>query len=104
MFGLTLAVLLNLEARAVAAATLVVDTVSDVVDGDTLSIWALLSDPGPDGFISLREAIVVANNTANGGSPDEIHFNIAGPGPHTIVVSLGGLPALGDTEIGRAHV
>ncbi len=25
-----------------------------------------------------------ANNTTNVGEPDEIHFNIAGPGPHTI--------------------
>ena len=65
---------------------LVVDTASDILDGDTSSISALLATKGTDGFISLREAITAANNSANGTSPDEIHFNIAGVGPHTIQV------------------
>ncbi|MCA9064741.1 MAG: right-handed parallel beta-helix repeat-containing protein, partial [Planctomycetaceae bacterium] len=55
---------------------LIVDTTSDVQDGDTSSITALYTDKGADGRISLREAILAANNTANGISPDEIHFSI----------------------------
>lgn len=41
-----------------------VDTTTDVVDGTTTSIDALLADRGSDGFISLREAIIATNNTA----------------------------------------
>ena len=58
----------------------VVDTVNDVVGGDTSSIAALHLDKGPDGQISLREAIIATNNTPNGATPDEIHFDIAGSG------------------------
>ena len=43
---------------------LTVDTVSDVADGNTSSIAALLSNKGADGRISLREAILAANNSA----------------------------------------
>ncbi|HSF11045.1 MAG TPA: DUF4347 domain-containing protein [Nitrospirales bacterium] len=64
--------------------TLTVDTTSDIADGDTSSIAALLADKGFDGFISLREAIIASNNTGNDGSADQINFNIAGAGPHTI--------------------
>ncbi len=60
---------------------LTVDTTSDVSDGDTSSIGALLADKGADGFISLREAIAATNNTANGGAPDEISFDIADNDP-----------------------
>ena len=63
---------------------LVVNTTSDTLDGDTSSILNLLGNRGADNVISLREAITAANNTLNSGSPDEIHFNIAGAGPHTI--------------------
>lgn len=61
--------------------TLTVDTSSDVVDGTTTSIDALLTDVGADGFISLREAIEAANNTVGA---DTINFSIAGAGVHTI--------------------
>lgn len=61
----------------------VVDTASDILDGDTSSISALTSNRGSDGFISLREAIIAANNTAG---LDTISFNIAGAGVHTIFV------------------
>ncbi|WNM63854.1 DUF4347 domain-containing protein [Candidatus Nitrospira neomarina] len=64
--------------------TLTVDTTSDTADGDTSSIAALLADKGFDGFISLREAIIATNNTGNDGAADQINFNIAGAGPHTI--------------------
>jgi hypothetical protein len=66
--------------------TLVVDTATDVNDGDVSSIEALLNDRGADGFISLREAILATNATVNAGTPDRILFNIAGAGPHTISV------------------
>ncbi|MCA9119060.1 MAG: DUF4347 domain-containing protein, partial [Planctomycetales bacterium] len=74
--------------------TVTVDTTSDVSDGDTTSIDTLLANKGADGFISLREAIVAANNTANGATPDEIHFNISGAGPHVITLSGSSLPTI----------
>ncbi|MFN8640109.1 MAG: DUF4347 domain-containing protein, partial [Candidatus Binatia bacterium] len=79
--------------------TLVVDTTSDVSDGDVSSIEALLNDRGADGFISLREAILATNATPNaGGSPDRILFNVAGAGPHTISVGAA-LPAITEAVI-----
>lgn len=36
---------------------------------------------------TLREAITLANATANVGGPDEIRFNIPGAGPHRIAIS-----------------
>ena len=75
--------------------TLVVDTASDVLDGDVTSLEALLNDRGADGFISLREAITAANNTAGANT---ITFNIAGAGVQTINVSSP-LPDISDTVI-----
>ncbi len=90
----------NVVATSSVAGVLIVDTTSDVADGDTSSISALLTDKGADGFISLREAMLATNNTANldGSTPDEIHFNISGVGPHTISV-LSGLPDITDAVI-----
>jgi CSLREA domain-containing protein len=56
------------------------------------------ADPG-DGTCTvadctLREAIVLANTTPNGGSPDQIRFDIPGAGPHSIRVVDPGLPAI----------
>jgi uncharacterized delta-60 repeat protein len=72
----------------------VVDSITDVNDGDTSSITALKANRGADGFISLREAIVAANNTPGSSI---INFHITGcsheftiqPGP-----PLGTLPLL----------
>lgn len=61
--------------------SLTVTTASDVVDGTTTSINALLANPGADGKISLREAIMAANNTAG---QHEIDFDIATGGVQTI--------------------
>ncbi|UCF76052.1 MAG: DUF4347 domain-containing protein, partial [Betaproteobacteria bacterium] len=72
--------------------TLVVDTASDILDGDTSSIGALLQNRGADGFISLREAIIATNNTAGA---DTITFNIAGAGAQTINLSSA-LPSISD--------
>jgi VCBS repeat-containing protein len=67
---------------------LFVDTVSDLADGDTSSISNLLNDKGADGKVSLREAMIAANNTLNFPSlPDAIYFSISDPlasGAHTI--------------------
>ncbi len=65
-----------------AAATVTVNSTTDISDGDTSSIAALTATPGPDGVISLREAIIAANNTVGA---DVINFNIAGAGVKTIV-------------------
>ncbi|MCA9066084.1 MAG: cadherin domain-containing protein, partial [Planctomycetaceae bacterium] len=73
------------------AGVLSVTTTSDTADGDTTSIASLLANRGADGQISLREAILAANNTPNiSGLPDEIHFQITSPlvsGAHTIVLN-----------------
>jgi hypothetical protein len=65
---------------------LVVDTANDPTGlGDTSSIDTLLANKGSDGLISLREAIIAANNTPNGASgANRIYFNIAGAGVQTI--------------------
>ncbi|MEX0936603.1 MAG: right-handed parallel beta-helix repeat-containing protein [Pirellulales bacterium] len=74
----------RLESRCLLA-TVAVTTDQDVNDGDTSSIASLVSTPGADGLISLREAMLAANNTPNlGGTPDEIEFNIPGGGVRTI--------------------
>ena len=57
---------------------LVVDTVSDAVDGTTTSITNLTNNRGADGRISLREAILATNATAG---LDLIVFDIPGAGP-----------------------
>lgn len=57
-----------------AAATVSVDTTSNVVDGDTSSISALLANRGADGKISFPEALAAVNNT---GSGNTINFNLA---------------------------
>jgi len=49
---------------ATVDAEVTVTTTSDALDGDVSSIAALKADPGPDGGISLREAITAANATA----------------------------------------
>ncbi len=46
-------------AGAHAQTTVFVTTASDVADGDTSSASALAGDPGPDGEVSLREALQV---------------------------------------------
>ncbi len=82
----------NVAAVSSAQGTITVDTSSDTWDGDTTSLSTLLANKGGDGFVSLREAILAANNTANGASADRITFNVAGAGAHTIVVNGPGGP------------
>ncbi len=61
-----------------------VTTHMDVADGDTSSVAALQAAPGQDGLISLREAILAANNTPNQGDPDVITFAL--DSSHTIAL------------------
>lgn len=60
---------------------IVVTTTSDVADGNVSSVAALLSEPGTDNAISLREAIDAVNNTAGFYN---IEFNIPGTGIEVI--------------------
>jgi len=80
------------------AAVVVVDTSADTSDGDTTSIAALQADKGADGLISLREAILAANNTPNSGVPDEIHFDIGAGGIQTIQ-PISALPTISDAVV-----
>ena len=52
----------QLENRLLLAAV-TVGTAADVIDGDTSSITNLISNPGTDGAISLREALAAADTT-----------------------------------------
>ena len=77
--------------------SLVVTTTGDVNDGDTSSIAALNASKGADGFISLREALIAANNSTEDGY---ISFDISAPlvgGMHTFDIGAGGLPQINDT-------
>jgi CSLREA domain-containing protein len=75
--------------------TIWVTTTSDEDDGDTSSIATLYASPGSNG-ISLREAILAANNTANNeGEPDRIYFNINATGVQTISPTMA-LPEIVD--------
>jgi hypothetical protein len=67
---------LPLVLNVISLTSLVVTSMADVVNGDTSSPGALIANPGTDG-ISLREAIVAANN---GSGPLTITFaaNLAG--------------------------
>jgi len=61
------------SAALVAVGSLVVTTTTDTVDGSVTSVSALIASPGPDGRISLREAIRATNSTAG---TDNIRFGI----------------------------
>jgi len=60
-----------LGVAAAMSSTLLVSTVVDAQDGDVSSPDALRSNPGPDGAISLREAMAAASN---GTGPQTIGF------------------------------
>ena len=70
--------------------SLAVTTANDVADGNTSSIASLLATPGPDGKISLREAMLAINNTAGQYA---ITFAIPGGGVQTLPLASA-LPAL----------
>ena len=78
-------------------ATVVVDNATDLDNGDTSSIANLILSDGGDG-ISLREAILAANATANSGAPDRIHFNI-GSGQQTIAITGSALAPISEAIV-----
>lgn len=72
----------NVVAVSGTQASITVETASDTSDGDTTSLSTLLANKGADGLVSLREAILAANNTANGaGGADRILFSTPAAGP-----------------------
>ncbi len=75
----------TLEDRCVPSAV-TVSNASDIVNGNTGSIAALIATPGADG-ISLREAITAANNT---GGADTISFSSGMNGSTIILSTVGG--------------
>jgi Bacterial Ig domain/Dockerin type I domain len=98
----------GLEDRRLLSGTVTVSTTADLVDGNDGSIAALIANPGADGKISLREAIIAANNTAaTKASPNTVnvptgtytltqgeldvtnHLTIAGGGSASTIVQAG---------------
>jgi hypothetical protein len=86
----------NLESRRVLTTTVTVSTLVDVVDAtpsNLASISTLISNPGTDGKISLREAIQAANNDTD--TDTNITFSsslpVDGMGTRTITVTNGEL-------------
>ena len=79
----TPAVIEELERRQLLSVITVTTTTDSSNDGDTSSISALLAHPGSDRKISLREAILAANNT---GGSNTILFDsrLTAHGPVTI--------------------
>ncbi|HLQ43453.1 MAG TPA: DUF4347 domain-containing protein, partial [Planctomycetaceae bacterium] len=82
---------------AAVSGSLTVTTTNDTVNGDTSSVAALIANNGGDG-ISLREAIIAANNSLNLTATDTIRFDIAGSGVHTINVASA-LPTITEAVI-----
>ena len=71
LIGLLLSMLVCTRVAAAEGGTIVVDTTSDLEDfGGAMTMTEL---PGPDGVVSLREAVTAANNTPG---PNTIAFNI----------------------------
>lgn len=82
--------------RAAEAATIGVTTPSDIVDAGACAGLTITSLPGTDGFVSLREAVCVANNTPGA---DVITLPA---GPYTLTVAPDASPndaADGDLDI-----
>lgn len=83
-----------LEDRSMLA-SIVVGNATDLTNGDTSSIIALAASDGGDG-VSLREAILAANNTAGA---DEITFDFGHDEPETILLKQGELHITDDLTI-----
>lgn len=92
--------------------TLIVTTTADTNDtglGNSFTIEQLNASKGADGHISLREAIIAANNTLNSGGADVISFNIplsdggftgiAGVNGHFVIQFTTALPAITEALI-----
>ena len=106
----------SLEDRRMLAAV-TVNTAADLVDGDTTTIASLIATPGADGTVSIREAILAANNSLeldtitfdasvfNGEADDVIHLQEELPISRSVTIDAGGLgvvisgDALGDDAL-----
>ncbi|MBI3118648.1 MAG: right-handed parallel beta-helix repeat-containing protein, partial [Candidatus Hydrogenedentes bacterium] len=77
---------------AAATAEAAVSTLDDGADGNTSSIAHTIAYPGADGEISLREAILAANNS---GGANTIRFDVEGA-----ILPAVQLPALSDASGG----
>ena len=88
-----------LSASTLCAQTVTLTTTVDVVDGNTANIAALNGTPGGAG-ISLREAILAANNEPAGST---ITINIPA-GNHTLTIAGAGenAAATGDLDVNHA--
>jgi hypothetical protein len=82
--------------QSAKAQTITVNTLSDVVDGNTTNIAALIGTPGGAG-ISLREAIIATNNEPAGAT---ITINL-GAGTHQLTIAGAGenASATGDLDL-----
>jgi hypothetical protein len=99
VLGLTLVLALGM-ARPARAATITVDTTSDVLDAaGSCGAVTFASLPGPDGNISLREAVCAASNDVGA---DTINFDGSLAGQTIIITGTSGLTiqsANGDNTI-----
>jgi hypothetical protein len=82
-------------------ADVTVSTTADVVDGNTLSIDVLKANPGADGQISLREAVIASNN---GSGADNIDlpsgfYSLTLGGTNEDGAAVGDLDVVGTTTI-----
>ncbi|XZE33950.1 cadherin domain-containing protein [Pirellulaceae bacterium SH501] len=87
------------NATATSSGVIVVNTISNTSDGTTTSIANLQANRGSDGHISLREALIAVNNTANGATPDLIAFDIFSYNPVVINVTGSDLPYINQAVI-----
>lgn len=77
-----------LYSNGVSAGTVIISSLTDVVDAPMLTVPALATTPGPDGVVSLREALLAVNNTKKA---DKICFKVSGT-----ISPESALPALED--------
>lgn len=85
----------QVQATSVEGTTIAVTSLGDALNGDVSSVEALLSEPGFDAVITLREAILATNNTSG---LNLIEFQVGG-----MIEVLIPLPPLND-ESGGAEI
>src|SRR5437660_300666 len=104
---LAMALAIALIAQPAVADGVTVTSTGDDTDGDTSSIANLIANPGQDGTISLREALLAANNTPESNT---ISF-VPGLAGKTIVINTrfapitnNGLTIAGLTSNGQPNI
>jgi len=94
------------RAAALELTTIAITSAADVADGDTTSFTALADQPGADGVITLREALLASNAMAT-TSPLTIAFNIpnsdpgysSATGTWTITLGVQALPPMSHGKV-----